>query len=105
MFGALVGRPVDPGWGERCTELYNIMLVDQGRGANRPTGKGSHRRGNYFTIHAGITHAPGDQGAHYLHLTKKDTKLVYGNCRKWKIKSDLQKFAEGELLYAFIGRV
>lgn len=103
MFGALVGRPTDPGWTEQYTELYDIMLAEQEAGAKRRSGKGFHRRGSYMTIHAGITYAPGNKKAHYLHLTKRESKSLYGDPRKWKIKSDLRKFAESELSCTFPG--
>ncbi|KAF7776713.1 hypothetical protein Agabi119p4_5106 [Agaricus bisporus var. burnettii] len=97
VFGALVGQPVGPGWEKCCTELYEIMLAEQEAGAKHRPAKSSHRRGDYVAIHAGITHALGLQQARYLHLTKRESKLVYGNSRKWKLKNNLKKFANTSL--------
>lgn len=78
------------------------MLAEQEAGAKYWQGKGPHQQSNYMTIHAGITFAPGDHRAHLLRLTNRESKLVYGNDRKWKLKSDLRNFAQSEFLLVFV---
>ncbi|KAF7761322.1 hypothetical protein Agabi119p4_10731 [Agaricus bisporus var. burnettii] len=95
VFGALVGRPVDPGWLTCCSELYHLMLEDKERMGKLPAKNHSHRRGNYTVVGTGITFAPGDKHAHNLYLTKKEKEFIYRTSgRRWKIKNDMRKFAE-----------
>jgi hypothetical protein len=113
VFGALVGQPAEPTWGIRCMELYRLMEQDGERVASLPHRNHFHRRGKYptmgtlllllvtntfiacFIIGTGVTFAPGDKRAHNLHLTKEEERLIYRiSENRWKIKSDIRKFAE-----------